>query len=48
MERFNDLLGRLVKVSKEDLDEAERAAENIVDEALRPPPAKGPALADDD
>lgn len=48
MERFDALLGRIVKVSKEDLAKAERAAENIVDEALGPPPARGPALADEE
>ena len=48
MERFDALLGRIVKVSKEDIEKAERAAENIVDEALGPPPARGPALADDE
>jgi hypothetical protein len=47
-ERFDALLGRIVKVPKEDLEKAERAAENIVDEALGPPPARGPALADDE
>ena len=42
------MLGRIVKVSKEDLAKAERAAENIVDEALGPLPARGPALAGED
>jgi hypothetical protein len=48
MERFDALLGRIVKVSKDDLEKAERKAEEIVDEAIGPPPARGPALADDE
>lgn len=48
MERFENLLGRIISAGKKDVKKAEQAAEEIVDEALGPPPAKGPALADED
>ncbi len=48
MERFEDLGRRLFRVTKDDLKKAEEAAEKVVDEALGPPPARGPALADDE
>ncbi|HEV2738098.1 MAG TPA: hypothetical protein VGU66_05915 [Candidatus Elarobacter sp.] len=48
MERFENLLGRIISAGKKDVRKVEQAAEEIVDEALGPPPAKGPALADED
>jgi len=48
MERFEDLGRRLFRVTKDDLKKAEEAAEKVVDEAIGPPPATGPAIAEDD
>lgn len=48
MERFEDLLGHIVSVTKEDVKKAEEAAEKVIDEALGPPPAGGPAIAEDE
>ncbi len=48
MERFENLLGRIVSAGKKDVRKAEERAEEIIDEALAPPPARGPALADDE
>ena len=48
MERFEDLGRRIFRVTKDDLKKAEEAAEKIVDEAIGPPPARGPALADEE
>lgn len=48
MERFENLLGRIVSAGKKDVRKAEERVEEIVDEALGPPPAQGPALADED
>jgi hypothetical protein len=47
MERFEDLARKVLSKTKDDLNKAEERAEEIVDEALGPPPAKGPALGDD-
>jgi hypothetical protein len=47
MQRFEDLLGRLVSVTTEEVQKAERAAEEIVEEALGPPPSGAPALDDE-
>ena len=47
MQRFEDLAKRLFHVAKEDVEKAERAAEEVVDDALGPPPAQGPAIADE-
>ena len=48
MERFQDFARKVFSKTKDDLKKAEERAEEIVDEALGPPPAKGPALADDE
>jgi len=48
MERMNELLARIVSAGKKDVEKVEHAAEEIVEEALGPPPAKGPALAEDE
>jgi len=48
MERFEDLTKRLFRVAKDDLKKVEHEAENIVDEALGPPPAQGPAIVDEE
>lgn len=48
MQRFEDLLGRLVSVSKEDVEKAERAAKELADDLLGPPPSGAPALDDED
>lgn len=45
MERFEDFGRRLFRVTKEDLKKVEERAEDIVDDALGPPPASGPAIA---
>lgn len=47
MQRFEDLAKRLFHVAKEDVEQAERAAEEVVEDALGPPPAHGPAIADE-
>lgn len=47
MERFHDLLGKLVSVSKEDVAKIERAAEELVQDALGPPPAGSGAIEDE-
>jgi hypothetical protein len=44
MERFEDFARKVFSKTKDDL----KKAEEIVDEALGLPPAKGPALADDE
>ena len=48
MERFEDFARKVFSKTKDDLKKAEERAEEIVDEALGPPPAKGHALADED
>ena len=48
MERFENLLGRIVRAGKKDVKKAEEAVERVVDDAIGPPPARGPALADDE
>jgi len=48
MQRFEDLLGRIVSVTKEDVKKPEEVAEKVIDEALGPPPAGGPAIPDED
>ncbi len=48
MQRFENLLGRLVSVSKEDVEKAERAAKELADDLRGPPPAGAPALDDED
>ena len=48
MQRFEDLLGRLVSVTKEDVEKAERAARELADDLIGPPPAGAPALDDED
>jgi hypothetical protein len=48
MERFEEFGRKIFRVTKDDLKKVEERAEEIVDEALGPPPAKGPALADED
>lgn len=48
MERFEDFGRKIFRVTKEDLKKAEEAVEKVVDEAIGPPPAHGPALADDE
>jgi hypothetical protein len=48
MGRFEDFGRRIFRVTKDDLKRVEDRAEELVDEALGPPPAKGPALADDE
>ena len=48
MERFEDLGRRIFRVTKDDLKKAEEAAEKVVDDAIGPPPARGPALVDED
>lgn len=48
MERFENLLGRIIATGKRDVRKAEEAAQEIVDESLGPPPAGGPALADNE
>ncbi len=48
MERFENLLGRVISAGKKDVEKAERKAEEIVEEAIGPPPAPGPALADEE
>ena len=47
MERFEKFGRKLFRVTKDDLKRAEEAVEKVVDEAIGPPPAKGPALAED-
>ena len=48
MERFEDFARKVFSKTKGDLKKAEERAEAIVDEALGPPPATGPALADEE
>ena len=48
MERFEEFGRKIFRVTKDDLKKVEERAEEIVDEALGPPPAKGPALVDED
>jgi hypothetical protein len=48
MERFEDFARKVFSKTKDDVRKVEERAEEIVDEALGPPPAKGPALADED
>lgn len=47
MKRFRELLGHLVSVSKEDVAKIERAAEELVQDALGPPPAGSGAIEDE-
>lgn len=48
MERFEDLGRRLFHVRKGAPKRAEDVAEKVIDETLGPPPAGGPALADEE
>lgn len=48
MERLEDFARKVFSKTKDDLKKVEERAEEVVDEALGPPPAKGPALADDE
>lgn len=48
MERFEDLLGRIVSVTKDDVQKAERKAKELVDDLLGPPPSGAPALDDEE
>lgn len=48
MERFEDFARKVFSKTKDDLKKAEERAAEIVDEALGPPPAMGPALADEE
>jgi hypothetical protein len=48
MERFEDFGRKIFRVTKDDLKKAEEAAEKVVDEAIGPPPATGPAIAEDE
>jgi hypothetical protein len=48
MERFEDFASELFSKTKDDLKKAEQRAEEIVEEALGPPPQGGPGLADED
>jgi hypothetical protein len=48
MERFEDFARKVFSKTKDDLKKAEDRAEEIVDEALGPPPAPGPAIAEDE
>jgi len=48
MERFEDLLGRIVRVGKKDLEKVEREAEGIIEETLGLPPQGGEAIVEED
>lgn len=48
MQRFEDLLGHLVSVTKEDVQKAERAAKKLADDLAGPPPSGAPALDEED
>jgi hypothetical protein len=48
MERFEDFARKVFSKTKGDLKKAEERAEEIVDEAIGPSPATGPAIADED
>jgi exonuclease VII small subunit len=48
MEKFEDVARRLFRVAKDDLEKAEREVEEIIEDALGPPPAQGPAVAEDE
>jgi hypothetical protein len=48
MERFEEFGRKIFRVTKDDLKKVEERAEELIDEALGPPPAKGPALADEE
>ena len=48
MERFEDFARKVFSKTKDDLKKAEERAEEIVDEALGPPPVPGPAIAEDE
>ena len=48
MERFEEFARKVFSKTKDDLKKAEERAEEIVDEAIGPPPAPGPAIAEDE
>ena len=48
MEKFEDFGRKIFQVTKDDLKKAEEAAEKVVDEAIGPPPAGAPAIAEDE
>jgi hypothetical protein len=48
MERFEDFARKVFSKTKDDLKKAEERAEEIVDEAIGPPPAPGPAIAEEE
>jgi len=48
MERFENFGRKIFRVTKDDLKKAEEAVEKVVDEAIGPPPVKGPALVEDE
>jgi len=48
MERFEDLGRKLFRVTKDDLKKVEESAQELVDDALGPPPTHRPATADED
>jgi exonuclease VII small subunit len=48
MERLEEFGRKIFRVAKDDLKKAEEAVEKVVDDAIGPPPAKGPALAEDE
>ena len=48
MERFEVFARKVFSKTKDDLKKAEERAEEIVDEAIGPPPARGQAIAEDE
>ncbi|MDP9110116.1 MAG: hypothetical protein M3M96_00575 [Candidatus Eremiobacteraeota bacterium] len=48
MARFEDFARKAFSKTKDDVRKVEERAEEIVDDALGSPPAKGPALAEDE
>jgi hypothetical protein len=48
MQRFEDLAKRIFRVAKDDVEKVEHEAEEIISEAIGPPPATGPAIAEED
>jgi hypothetical protein len=48
MERFEEFGRRIFRVTKADLRKLEERAEKIADEAIGPPPAGDPAIADEE
>jgi len=48
LQRFEDLAKRIFRVAKDDVEKVEHEAEEIISEAIGPPPATGPAIAEED